>query len=201
MPYRIKSNVKLSMVFSTWKHTMLLCNPHNQSLSSLTLLYPPIADWGDEVVDAGRPSSSNATKADPTGCAFYANAPATIARKLGALQQKVLIQPVPAYSPNFPKYSFVDYPTLKNAVLASFHQPYDTFSTLAQGFLCINHPFRSGARQFWLLPVETVPRSLTNCRSIPTVSIKSRAFRALWNSGPLLVGHVCPSLNQFEVNN
>jgi hypothetical protein len=52
---------------------------------------------------------------------------------LDVLYQKVLAQPVPAYSPDLPKYGFVDHPTLKNAILSSFYQPYSLFSTLAQG--------------------------------------------------------------------
>lgn len=72
-------------------------------------------------------------KAGPIACAFYANSSDAIAQKLDALYQKVLAQPVPAYSPDLPLYGFVDHPTLKNAILSSFYQPYNTFSTLAQG--------------------------------------------------------------------
>jgi hypothetical protein len=78
-------------------------------------------------------------KAGPIACAFYANTPTAIARNLDALYQKVLTQPIPAYSLDLPKYGFVDHPTLKNAVLASFYQPYSTFSMLAQGLAALKN--------------------------------------------------------------
>jgi len=78
-------------------------------------------------------------KAGPFACDFYASTPAAIARNLDALHQKVLTQPIPAYSPDLSKYGFVDHPTFKNAVLASFYQPYSTFSMLAEGLAALKN--------------------------------------------------------------
>ncbi|KIM37584.1 hypothetical protein M413DRAFT_448385 [Hebeloma cylindrosporum] len=98
------------------------------------------ADWSNEVIDTDKVLKAffvECHKAGPTACAFYASSPTAIARNLDALYQKVLTQPVPAYSPDLPKYGFVDHPTLKNAVMAAFYQPYSTFSTLAQGLAAL----------------------------------------------------------------
>lgn len=94
------------------------------------------ADFANEILDADKVLNAffvECHKAGPTACAFYANSSAAIAHKLDVLYQKVLAQPIPAYSPDLPRYGFVDHPTLKNAILSSFYQPYGMFSTLAQG--------------------------------------------------------------------
>lgn len=94
------------------------------------------ADFANEILDADKVLNAffvECHKAGPTTCAFYANSSAAIAHNLDVLYEKVLAQPVPAYSPDLPKYGFVDHPTLKNAILSSFYQPYSLFSTLAQG--------------------------------------------------------------------
>ena len=100
------------------------------------------ADFANEILDADKVLNAffvECHKAGPTTCAFYANSSAAIAHNLDVLYEKVLAQPVPAYSPDLPKYGFVDHPTLKNAILSSFYQPYSLFSTLAQGFALLEH--------------------------------------------------------------
>lgn len=100
------------------------------------------ADFANESLDADKVLQAffvECHKAGPTACAFYANSSAAISRNLDALYQKVLAQPVPAYSPDLPEYGFVDHPTLKNAILSTFYQPYSMFSTLAQGLALLEN--------------------------------------------------------------
>ncbi|KIM37592.1 hypothetical protein M413DRAFT_257941 [Hebeloma cylindrosporum] len=99
-------------------------------------------DFANEIIDADKVLQAffdECHKAGPTACAFYANSSAAISHKLDTLYQKVLAQPVPAYSPSLPQYGFVDHPTLKNAILVSFYQPYSSFSALAQGLALLEN--------------------------------------------------------------
>jgi len=124
------------MVFWIWKGILRVRDPRQEICPAHLAIRHSTADFGNEVVDTDKVLQAffdGCHKAGPTACAFYANSPAAIAHKLDALYQKVLVQPVPAYSPDLPLYGYVDHPTLKNAIFTTFYSPYDTFSALAEG--------------------------------------------------------------------
>ncbi|KAF8956424.1 Alpha/Beta hydrolase protein [Flammula alnicola] len=80
------------------------------------------ADWSAQLLDADKVQQAffnECFKAGPTACAFYASSSAKIAANLNALYDKVLAQPIPAYSPSLPEYGVVDHATLKNAVFTA----------------------------------------------------------------------------------
>ncbi|CAA7269867.1 unnamed protein product [Cyclocybe aegerita] len=71
--------------------------------------------------------------AGPDSCAFHSPQPSAIKQRLNALYERVLRQPVPAYSSSFPQYGVLDYALLKSTIFSMLYAPYLAFPILAQG--------------------------------------------------------------------
>ncbi|KAJ3501873.1 hypothetical protein NLJ89_g9145 [Agrocybe chaxingu] len=93
-------------------------------------------DGRNHVVDADKALQAffdACVAAGSQACAFHSPSAGAIKRRLDRIYERVLRQPVPAYSPSFPKYGVVDFVTLKNTILTALYTPSASFAPLARG--------------------------------------------------------------------
>ena len=98
-------------------------------VQSLTIT---LARWLTSLVDTNKTLQlffDNCAEAGPTECALYAADPSDIQRNLTALQDKLLVEPVPVKADTY--YGIVDHTALETAIFRSLYAPYAAFKPLA----------------------------------------------------------------------
>ncbi|TEB34815.1 hypothetical protein FA13DRAFT_1707039 [Coprinellus micaceus] len=91
-----------------------------------------LAQWLTALLDTNKTLQlffDNCAEAGPTECAFYAADPSDIQRNLTALQDKLLIEPVPVKTDAY--YGIIDRAALEIAIFMSLYVPYALFKPLA----------------------------------------------------------------------
>lgn len=118
-------------------------SPHSSPFDSFTHPPAPHKDkWSNNLSDSEKVLEfffASCSAAGPSGCAFWAPAPANIRANLTALYDTVRALPIPALSPSESEtfYGLFDYPRLRNTVFQALYAPMASFAPLAHGLAAL----------------------------------------------------------------